>query len=484
MIHGLGDRRYGVWSLVESVIAYLSLFDLGIAVTLVRFAARFEAQRDWRSFNRIYSTSLSLFVGIGALVLGITLCLALGWERPLGAPADLAGEIRYLLILLGINLALGLPLGVFPTLFDALGQYPVKVAIRTFWSIISASVLVAGVRAGYGLIAVGLVITVCSQAEHLMMAAVVHRLVPELHFSVGSVDRKSIREIWGNSAYALLAMIAGRISFQTDALVIGGFMAPQFITYFMIAARLVEYSKDAVRALTMPFTSAISAHEANEDTEAIRQSLVAGTRAMLWLTVPLQAGLVMLGHGFLSVWVGPIYAASSYSVLVILAIPLTLSAAQFVAGRVLYGLGRLRSYATIVLAEAVINLVLSLTLIQPLGIQGVALGTSLPNLVANILVIVMVCRIVHVGAREYLVKAWLKPTILGCALTAVWLFLSGAIPITSWKAFFGVGFLGAAGYAIVALWCELGANKMLDLLKNFPEGARLVRIDHVEVAEK
>ena len=29
LIHGLGDRRYGIWALVDSVLAYLMLFDLG-----------------------------------------------------------------------------------------------------------------------------------------------------------------------------------------------------------------------------------------------------------------------------------------------------------------------------------------------------------------------------------------------------------------------------------------------------------------------
>src|SRR5689334_18156139 len=48
LIHGLGDERYGVWSLVDSVLAYLTLFDLGIGASLVRYVARFEAQRDQR----------------------------------------------------------------------------------------------------------------------------------------------------------------------------------------------------------------------------------------------------------------------------------------------------------------------------------------------------------------------------------------------------------------------------------------------------
>ncbi len=460
LIHGLGDRRYGMWSLVESVIAYLSLFDLGLAVTLVRFGARFEAQRDWRSFNRVYSTTLILFAGIGWIVFGITLVLALGWERPLGVPTDLSAEIRYLLLLLGLNMALSLPLGVYSTLFDALGQYPTKVAIRTSWTLVSAALLVTAIRSGHGLITVGLVTVACTQAENLMMAAVIHRLVPDLRFLASSVNRKSIREIWGNSAYALVAMIAGRISFQTDALVIGGFLAPQWITFFVIAARLVEYSKDAVRAFTLPFTSAFSAHEAAGDIRAIQRSFLTGTRAMLWIMAPVQAGLLTLGKCFLALWVGQDHASSSFPVLVILALPLMPFVAQIVAARVLYGLGRLSMFSIIVSSEAIVNLLGSLALIRPLGIRGVALSTTVPNLVANIFVIAMVCRLLDIRIRDYVILSWAKPTLLGAAVFIAWFSLNHIFPIDSWTSFLSVGLLGTIAYAGVALLWELGRTRI------------------------
>ena len=39
LIRGLGDARYGVWCVVESILAYFTLFDLGIASCLVRYVA-------------------------------------------------------------------------------------------------------------------------------------------------------------------------------------------------------------------------------------------------------------------------------------------------------------------------------------------------------------------------------------------------------------------------------------------------------------
>ena len=50
LVHALGDRDYGVWALVDSVLAYLALFDLGIGAAFVRYAARFrrlERMTNW-----------------------------------------------------------------------------------------------------------------------------------------------------------------------------------------------------------------------------------------------------------------------------------------------------------------------------------------------------------------------------------------------------------------------------------------------------
>ena len=69
LVHGLGAPRYGLWSLVESILAYLLLFDLGVAASVVRYVARFEAVRDRDNLNRVFSTSLCIF-GVAGMAAG------------------------------------------------------------------------------------------------------------------------------------------------------------------------------------------------------------------------------------------------------------------------------------------------------------------------------------------------------------------------------------------------------------------------------
>jgi O-antigen/teichoic acid export membrane protein len=138
LVHGLGDRRYGIWSLVESVLAYLMLFDLGVAASLVRYIARFEATRDQDSLNRVFSASVCIFAVAGLAIFGVTLIVAFPAFALLHVPADLAEEGRWMLVLLGLNLAVGLPMSVFPSVLDGLGRYPAKSLLRAVGTIIRA----------------------------------------------------------------------------------------------------------------------------------------------------------------------------------------------------------------------------------------------------------------------------------------------------------------------------------------------------------
>src|SRR5947199_10659761 len=67
VLRALGDARNGVWTFVESFLAYLMLFDLGIAASLVRFVPRHVANTDRAGLNRGFSACLTFFVGLAAV---------------------------------------------------------------------------------------------------------------------------------------------------------------------------------------------------------------------------------------------------------------------------------------------------------------------------------------------------------------------------------------------------------------------------------
>src|SRR5436190_4212490 len=112
LVRRLGDGPYGVWAFVESVLAYFTLFDLGIAACVVRFVARFHATGDRDELNRLVSTCLALFVGLGLLLFavgaGLVPVLLTSLEQA-GIPRS--EVVAFALLMVG-NLAVTLPLSL------------------------------------------------------------------------------------------------------------------------------------------------------------------------------------------------------------------------------------------------------------------------------------------------------------------------------------------------------------------------------------
>src|SRR5262245_47646449 len=121
VLRALGDARYGVWTFVESFLAYLMLFDLGVGAALVRFVPRCRAAADRDGLNRVYSASLAFFVAVAGLA-GLTgaAVLLLCGDDWLGVPAGLEPEAHVVYVVAALNFAATLPLSVYPAMLDGL----------------------------------------------------------------------------------------------------------------------------------------------------------------------------------------------------------------------------------------------------------------------------------------------------------------------------------------------------------------------------
>jgi O-antigen/teichoic acid export membrane protein len=443
LVHGLGDHRYGMWSLIESILAYLTLFDLGVAASVVRFVSQRVAKEDGEGVNRVFSTCVCIFAMAGTAALLLALGLAFAVLPWLGVPSVLLTETRWMLVLLGTNLALGLPLHVFAAVLDGLGRFPAKTAIGTATVLLRLPVFLGVLWWGGGLIALASSITVLALLEHLALALTAWHYLPGLRFSFRLADRSTFRAIRGFSLNAFVAMLAGRISFQTDAVVIALLLSPAQVTFFAVAARLVECGKRLLCSAITVLTPAVSVFEAHGNTEAIRQILFASTRWALWIVLPLQAGLLLLGKQFLTLWIGHHHAEQSFPVLVILGLPLSLAISQAVSARILYGMGRLRWLARAMMVEALANLLLSSVLARPLGIAGVALGTALPNLCMNVVVVGYISRALGVKPADYLRRSFLLPVAATVLPVAFWFAARQWVTVDTWPRFLAVGGTGA-----------------------------------------
>jgi O-antigen/teichoic acid export membrane protein len=451
LIARLGKPRYDVWCVVESVLAYFTLLDMGVAACLVRYVAKHHAAADRDGLNRIASACLAVFTTAGGVALLVGVPVLLGLSGTLTAKADGDPGVLPFMLLMLANLAITLPLSVFPSVLDGLERYTAKSVVRLAALAIRTAGMVWAVNTWGGLWPLAVVYTAANLLEHGAMAALCFRFLPGLRFRLGLVDRATLWEVRTYSVDAFLAMLAGRVTVQTGAILVGLFLPGGQVTFFATAARLVEYAKTLLRTVTTTLTPNVAALEARGDHPAVARLFLTATRWVLYLVLPVHVGLVLFGRPFLHRWVGDEFVTGSFPALGLLSLTLTVGVAQSAASRILYGLGRLRWFARAALIEAVVNVGLTLALIGPFGVNGVAAAVAVPNVVFCLFVIVLTCRELGVGLGAYL-SAWAKPLAASVVPTVVWLAMGE--PAANYPAIAATAAAGLIPYAGVVAVVE------------------------------
>jgi O-antigen/teichoic acid export membrane protein len=445
LIGNLGKPRYDVWCVVEAVLAYFTLLDMGLAACLVRHVAKHHAIGELQSLNRMASSCLAIYTAAGAVAIAVGVPLAFVLTPSLDARLGGAESVlAFMLLMLG-NLALTLPLSVFPSILDGLDRYVEKSLIRILFLVIRTAGIIGAISQGWGLWQLAIVYTLTNLGEHLAFAILAFRRLPGLQFARQNVDRATLKEVRGYSVDAFLAMLAGRITVQTGAIVVGLKLPDGAVTFFATSSRLVEYAKTLLRTITATLTPGVSALEARGDWAGIASLMKTATRWVLYIVLPVNIGLWFFGKPFLHRWVGPEFVEGSFPAVAILAATLSVGVAQSVASRVLYGLGKLKLFARLALAEAGMNLVL-ISLLLKHGVEGVAWAVAIPNILFCVVVIGYTCRTVGLPLREYFV-VWYKPLLAIVLPSGLWFLMGPTEP--EWGSIAMRIAVGLVPYAIV-----------------------------------
>jgi O-antigen/teichoic acid export membrane protein len=384
ILHRLGNIAYGVWVLAVSVVGYLSLLDLGMQRSILRFVSQGHTKQDHQGASEAISAALWVRLQISVLALLLSVGLAIVFPHLFKIPADLANDARKAILLIGATTAVTMSVGVAGGVLSALNRYD----LLNYVSLAQSAVRVIGVivvlRQGHGIVAIAVCEFIATVVGNLLMVVVARRLYPELRVRVARPQKETLRKIWSYSSYTFLITIAVQLVYQTDNMVVGAFVSTAAVTFYSIANSLCRYAGQVIGSMDSTFMPAASTYEAAGNKEGLLMLYKNGTRAMIMVSMPMVITLIIRGPSFIGLWMGPQYSHSSGTVLIILCIALFFSYANRTAAAISLGVEKHKTVAKWAIGEGVSNLVLSVILVHWYGIYGVAFGTLVPNLIVQL----------------------------------------------------------------------------------------------------
>ena len=458
-LHKLGVDGYGTWLLITSINGYLGLLVLGVPMASVRYFAQHVATGDTRGLNEAISSCMGLYLLLGliALVVGVGLY---GFFTLYGIPTDLHRDARSAFGVMVLFVAVGfvglLPEGVLAAHCDFVPRNVVRLATL----LLRLGLTVALLTLKTSLTVLALVQLACLAFDFMLCSLVIRRRYPEIRVRLAGFDWGLVRKIFSFSLYVLVLNAGARLSFETDSLVIGGFMGVGFIPHFTVANSVIIYLMEfvvAIAAVVMPTATRL---QTQGKIPELREIFLKWSKIAFSITMIAGLFLVVLGPRFIAWWVGPQFERSAGHVLQILMISyLVFLPIRGVALPILMGLGKPRLPTIGFLIAGMVNLVLSILLVRPLGLAGVALGTAIPNVLFAALVLVQACRELDAPVAEYLRYVFPRAAL-------------GALPVLGLLLWFKLGLevrnLGGLAVAGVAMVVLFGLTWVFFVYRNDP----------------
>lgn len=426
MVHALGDTGYGLWVTIFSLTGYFGLMDQGIRPSLVRYVSRHQAEGDSLALSRTLSSATALYGSVGVLTLLATFVVAANFGRWFGIEAPHLETARIVVLVSGLSLAMGFPLGVFGAALSGLQRYDIANTIGIGILLLRIVAFIVVLRLGGQLVELAWCSLALNVIGHAISLYFVTRLIPDARFSPRHVDGPTLRRIGSYSGFAFVGALATTITFQTDALVITAFMGAAAVTPFALAASLVNQCRQLVYAATWVLSPTASELETRGEKEKLQSMMLLGSRYGVLVSWPVLFALMIFGPNVLTTWVGERFASQSY-LITILALPTLIALPQSSASSVLFGISRHRGVVGLSLLNAVVNLGLSLWWVRGFGLAGVAFGTAVPLfLIAGLGMMVFGARKLELPLGRYLWEGMVQPGIVSLA------FLPPALLVQFW----------------------------------------------------
>lgn len=406
LVKNFGSLQFGLYTLAGSVVAYAALFDFGIGTALVRNIAKADALQDSEKIASDLKSAVLIYVGIGTIVALVMIVLGIFSESIFKVTAAEAFSLRWLLFISAGVQFFYWPMSVARHALAGFKRYG-TIAISSLGQVIGSMVAITlTLYLGKGPVMLSLITGIALLAMSLRNVVALRSSLPK-HVEASHITKSATTALLFSSMPLFALQISGMLMReQTDKVILGVMVGGVAITIYEIGAKgsfLISQFSALLTSAVLPIFSNL---EALKQTDRIAQFYERGTRYIAIAVLPVGISLILVMESFITAWMGEGYETSILIARLLIASQLFMP--LYLLGDMLLTAREKFSYwLKVSITLSVLNVILSIIFVKLYGVQGVAFGTF----IANLLELPLLGRFT---AREsgLTVGRWLKSALL------------------------------------------------------------------------
>lgn len=462
MISKLGDSEYGLYTLIGSLVGYISVLDFGLNNSIVRFVSKFKAQNDRKGEENFLATTMLIYLVIAFVIVALGIFFYFHLESFFGnlTPLEI-DKAKVMFVILIFNIAITLPGGAFSAICSGYERFVFPRALNIIKYAVRSLMVFCLLLNDFDSIAIVLLDTILNILIIIFEAYFVfYRL--NVVFKIHLFELKLVKEIFAYSVWIFVFAMVGQFQWKAGQVILGVMSGTTAVAIYGVGIMLGTYYgafSTAISGVFLPRATQMSFQNAT-GSELTTMMIRIGRISLLVLLMILGA-FFLYGQQFVHLWVGDTYK-SSWIIAFVIMVTYTVPLVQSFANSILEAKNKFSFKALVYIGFIALGTLFGTYLVQYYGAVGVVLGTTLGWLISIVIMNIYYIRVLELEIKRFFAELYsgLIPTFIVVAGIG---FVINYIPGTGWINLFIKMSLFATSFIFLMLKFGLKKSEVQDL---------------------
>ncbi len=384
LVRMLGQSEYGLYSLVSSIIGYLTIMDFGFGNAIIVYTSKYRAQEQFDDEKKLHGMFNLVFkiIGVIAAILGLILYFNVDNIFQSKMTDIELHKMRIMMLILSFNLFLTFYFAIYQSIITAYEKFTFQKIIAIVHTLLKPLIMLPLLFLGYKSIALCVVITITNFIT-LMSNYIYCKRKLYISTKFLGFDKKIFKIISIYSIWIFLGVIVDKINWSLDNFILGAVSGTAAVSVYSIGAtinNLFINLSTAVSGVLLPKVSKMIAKNASD--EELTNEFIKVGRIQFLIIFLMVSGLIIVGKEFFNFWVGSGFD-DAYYVCLFLIIPVSIPLIQNLGISIRQAKNKHKFSSIAKFCVALINLLISIPLSKKYGAIGASAGTCIGLIVSS-----------------------------------------------------------------------------------------------------
>ena len=306
LIRMLGQSEYGLYSLVASIIGYLTVLDLGFGNAIIVFTAKYREQKKYEEEKKLHGMFRIIFFIIGIIAAFLGLILYFNINNIFGKSMNSTElqKMKIMMLILSFNLMFTFSFSIYNSIISAYEKFVFQKLLSILSIILKPIIMIPLLFMGYKSIAMCIVITIVN-VFILILNYLYCKNKLKISTKFSGFDKEIFKVILGYSIWIFIGNIVDKANWSVDNFVLGAVSGTIAVSVYSIAATLNQMFislSTAISGVMLPKMSKLVASKASN--EELTNEMIKVGRLQNYVIFLMCSGLVLVGKEFIKIWAG------------------------------------------------------------------------------------------------------------------------------------------------------------------------------------